>query len=83
VDQLKKHLGRNAVPNPRLPVLTPEGKIKTAPSRILQRRQIPRSAGDYDIAVDQWLIHWENLEEAEATWEDVKFIQAVFPSFKP
>jgi hypothetical protein len=83
VNQLKKHLGPNAVPNPRLPVLTPEGKIKTAPSRVLQRRQIPRSAGDYDIAVDQWLIHWENLEEAEATWEDVKFIQAVFPSFKP
>jgi hypothetical protein len=64
-------------------VLTPEGKIKTAPYRILQRRQVPRSAGDYDIAVDQWLIRWENLSEEEATWEDVKFIQAAFPSFKP
>ena len=31
VNQLKKHLGPAAVPNARLPLLTTEGKIKTAP----------------------------------------------------
>ena len=83
VNQLKKHVGPSAVPNPTLPVLTPEGKIKTCPAAILQCRQIARSAGDFDIPVDQWLVHWENLTAEEATWEDVKFVQATFPSFKP
>jgi hypothetical protein len=57
VNQLKKHLGDRAVPNPRLPLLTPDGKVKTAPLAVLQRRQIPRSEGAYDMAVPQWLIH--------------------------
>ena len=42
VNQLKKHLGPAAVPNPKLPVLTSEGKIKTAPLAVLQYRQIQR-----------------------------------------
>jgi hypothetical protein len=83
VNQLKKHLGPHAVPNPNLHVLTSDSKIKTAPKFILQRQQIPCSNGEYDIAVDQWLIHWENLTAEEATWEDAKFIQATFPVFKP
>jgi hypothetical protein len=83
VNQLKKHLGPAAVPNPHMPLLTSEGKIKTYPLAILQRREIPRSAGAYEIGVLQWLIHWENLSEQEATWEDEKFIQATFPQFKP
>jgi hypothetical protein len=83
VNQLKKHLGPAAVPNPLLPLVTPDGKIKTYPLTILQHRQIARSAGEYDIAVPQWLIHWENLSEEEATWEDAAFIQATFPTFKP
>lgn len=57
VNQLKKHIGPNVVPNSSLSVLTPEGKIKTSPVNILQRRQIARSVGDYDIHIDQWLIH--------------------------
>jgi hypothetical protein len=57
VNQLKKHVGPNVVPNPTLPVLIPDGKIKVAPKEILQRRQIPLLARDYDIAVDQRLIH--------------------------
>jgi hypothetical protein len=83
VNQLKKHLGPAAVPNPNLPLLTSDGKIKTFPLAVLQRRQVPRSAGSYDVAVVQWLIHWENLSVEEATWEDAKFIQATFPTFKP
>ena len=48
VNQLKKHLGPNAVPNPNLPLVTPTGKLKQTPVAILQRRQVPRTAGDYD-----------------------------------
>jgi hypothetical protein len=83
VNQLKKHMGPTAVPNPTLPLITPEGKIKTNPLSILQRRQVPHSAGAYKVAVVQWLIHWENLTEDKATWEDASFIQATFPEFKP
>jgi hypothetical protein len=83
VNQLKKHLGNAAIPNPKLPLVTADGKIKMAPKAILQHRQIPRNAGEYDIPVPQWLIHWENMEEHEATWEDASFIQATFPWFKP
>jgi hypothetical protein len=78
VNQLKKHIGTRAIPNSKLPLVTPDGKVKAAPLAILQRRQIPRNAGDYDVAVPQWLIHWHNM-----TWEDASFIQSTFPEFKP
>jgi hypothetical protein len=83
VNQLKKHLGKEAIPNPNLPLVTSSGKVKIAPAAILQRRLIPHSNGDYDIPVPQWLIQWENLNADEATWEDAAFIQATFPHFKP
>jgi ribosomal protein L21E len=83
VNQLKKHLGPTAVPNPTLPLLTTDGKIKCAPLAVLQYRQVPRNAGEYYIPVAQWLVHWENMTPAEATWEDAKFIQATFPTFQP
>jgi hypothetical protein len=83
VNQLKKHLGKEAIPNPNLPLVTSSGKVKIAPAAILQHRLIPRSNGDYDIPIPQWLIQWENLNADEATWEDGAFIQATFPHFKP
>jgi hypothetical protein len=83
VNQLKRHLGPTAVPNPSLPMVTPQGKLKLLPVAILQQRQVPHSAGDYDVAVPQWLIHWQDMSRDEATWEDASFIQSAFPSFKP
>ena len=83
VNQLKRHLGPAAVPNAILPLLTPAGKIKVAPLAVLEYRQVPRREGAYNIPVPQWLIHWENLSPAEATWEDAKYIQATFPHFHP
>ena len=63
--------------------MTDDGKIKVAPHAVLQYRQIPRKSGSYDIPVAQWLVHWENLTPAEATWEDAQFIRATFPNFHP
>ena len=83
VNQLKKHLGLSAVPNAKLPLVTPDGRIKIAPIAVLQRRQIPRTAGEYDVDVPQCLVHWENMSPDEATWEDASFVQATFPEFKP
>jgi hypothetical protein len=83
VNQLKLHRGPLVVPNPTLPLVTPEGKIKNSPLAVLERGQVPRSAGDYDVAVVQWLVLWDNLPAEEATWEDASFIQTSFPTFKP
>jgi hypothetical protein len=83
VNQLKKHLGPKAVPHPKLPAVTDEGKVKIAPIAILERRQVPRSAGEYDVAIPQWLIHWDSMTVDEATWEDAEIIQQSFPDFKP
>jgi hypothetical protein len=83
VNQLKKHIGKRAVPNKNLPLLTDDGKIKFFPVAVLQRRLVPRREGEYDVPVPQWLIRWEGLPEAEATWEDAYFIQQTFPTFQP
>jgi hypothetical protein len=83
VSHLKKNTGPNAVPNPILPLVTEDGKVKTAPLAILQRHIIPRSVGDYDVAIPQWLVHWDTMTAEEATWEDASFIQETFPSFSP
>jgi hypothetical protein len=56
VSHLKKHIGDHVVPNLSLPLLTPSGKLKWFPIKVLQRRQIPRSIGEYDIAIPQWLV---------------------------
>lgn len=52
VSQLKKHLGPKAVPLPDLPLVGPDGKVKTKPLKILERRIVQRRG---DI-VAQWLI---------------------------
>jgi hypothetical protein len=83
VSHLKKHVGNKAVPSQGLPLVTPEGKVKFHPVAILQRRQVPRSNGEYDVAVPQWLIHWDGMTADEATWEDAEFVMKTFPAFKP
>lgn len=79
VSQLKKHLGKRAIPMPNLPSVGPEGQIKTQPTAVLQRRMMPRNG----VAVTQWLILWENLGPADATWEDADVIRSMFPTFNP
>lgn len=53
VNQLKCHLGKNAIPNPQLPLIIPDSKIKIAPLAILAQRQVPRNAGSYQVAEPQ------------------------------
>jgi hypothetical protein len=77
VSQLKQHLGPKAVPSPDLPLINPDGTIKTGPAVVLQVRQVPRN----NLPVVQWLIQWENLSPEEASWEDADFIRATFPDF--
>lgn len=79
VSQLKAHVGKYAIPLPHVPLVTEDGKIKTAPFSVLDERLIQRKKSP----VKQWLIHWESLGPEDATWEDMHFIRATFPSFQP
>jgi hypothetical protein len=63
VSQLKMHIGDKAVPSADLPLVLPDGTIKTGPERVLQVRQIPR----HNEPVVQWLVQWQNLSPEEAT----------------
>jgi hypothetical protein len=45
VNQLKKHLGPVVVPNPSLPMLTPDGKIKVAPLAVKVGKSARRKRG--------------------------------------
>lgn len=78
VSHLKKHLGIHAIPSPDLPLVGPDGKIKTEPLSVLETRALPRNG----VLVTQWLVvEWENLKPEEATWEDANFMKQVFPAF--
>jgi hypothetical protein len=77
VSQLKKHLGKHVVPEPGLPLITPDGRIKTEPLQVLETRSLPRNK----VLVTQWLIQWANLPPEDASWEDADFIKTIFPEF--
>jgi hypothetical protein len=77
VSQLKKHLGKNAVPQQEIPLVTPDGKIKTEPMKVLETRSLPRNG----VLVTRWLIEWANLTPQDSSWEDANFIKKVFPHF--
>jgi len=79
ISQLKEHVGNHVVPLPHVPLVTHDGKIKTAPFALLDERLIQRQKSP----VKQWLIHWESLGPEDATWEDMRFIQTIFPTFQP
>ena len=65
ISQLQGHVGKHDVPLPHVPLVTPDGKIKTEPfalllldERLIQRKKTP---------VKQWLVHWESLGPEDAT----------------
>lgn len=47
ISQLKKHIGPHAVPNPKLPLINPDGTILLEPEQLLERSLIPRTQGDF------------------------------------
>jgi hypothetical protein len=77
VSQLKLHIGDKAIPSLDLPLVLPDGTIKTGPLLVLQVRQIPRN----NEAVVQWLVQWQNLSPEDAIWEDADIIKHAFPDF--
>ena len=53
------------------------------PELLLGRKLIRRAQGNINIHGVRWLTKWSNLPTEQATWEDVTFIQKVFPNFQP
>lgn len=78
VSQLKPHVGHKAVPVPHVPLVTPEGYIKTQPVAVLGRRIIQRNK----TPIGQCLVQWESLAPDDATWEDASFLNTHFPGNK-
>uniref|UniRef100_A0A453SEU2 Chromo domain-containing protein n=2 Tax=Aegilops tauschii subsp. strangulata TaxID=200361 RepID=A0A453SEU2_AEGTS len=72
------HVGHQAVPLPHVPLVTPEGYIKTIPVAVLDRRIIQRNK----TPVGQCLVQWESLAPDDATWEDAAFLNKTFPGHK-
>jgi hypothetical protein len=65
------------MPQPYLPLVTPEGYIKTEKVAVLETRALPRR----DDILPLWKIQRKNLTADQAIWEDKAFIRATFPSF--
>lgn len=72
VSQLKKHIGPKAIPCADLPLIGPDGHIKTSLVLVLETHQIPR----HNLPMVQWLVQWENLPP-----DDADFIKHVFLVF--
>lgn len=64
VSRLKKHLESHAVPIRGLPLVGENGKIKTEPVAVLDRRVVPHR----NEHVAQWLIQWLNLGPEDTTF---------------
>lgn len=45
ISQLKKHIGPTAVPNPKLPLINPDGTILLEPEMLLEIKLVPRTQG--------------------------------------
>ena len=57
ISQLKKHIGPTAIPCANLPLIGPNGQVRTEPVLALEVRQVPRN----NLPVVQWLVQWENF----------------------
>ncbi|GJN04238.1 hypothetical protein PR202_ga21764 [Eleusine coracana subsp. coracana] len=77
VGHLKEHLGKMAVPQKDLPLVTEDGHVKYEPLEVLETRALPCG----DTIVTQWKIQWINVPISQAAWEDKLFIKATFPAF--
>lgn len=51
---------------PNLPTVNEDGTLKSAPSAVLEGRQIPR----HNQEVVQRSIQWQNLSPGDSKWED-------------
>lgn len=63
ISHLKKHLGEHDIPLPHVPIVTDDGRLKTTPFAVMDKRVVQRNKSP----MSQWLIHSENLAPTNAT----------------
>jgi Chromo (CHRromatin Organisation MOdifier) domain len=78
VSQLKKCRGSLGKPVLKLPVISPGGRVRVEPIAILDRRLVKKRK----MERLEVLVRWSNLEDEEATWEDLASLKEQFPMLK-
>jgi Chromo (CHRromatin Organisation MOdifier) domain len=76
VSQLKKHISRDTIVSPTLPILNSEGALQNFSEYVLACRAIKWHNED----IPQILVKWTNLSEAHASWEDYELIKQCYPT---
>ncbi|XP_039003082.1 uncharacterized protein LOC120129711 [Hibiscus syriacus] len=79
VSLLKKFIedSSKAVTDP--PAIEDDGQLRIKPLKVVGRRIVNRNGKP----ITQLLIRWENLDEANDTWEDYSVLQGQFSMFDP
>jgi len=73
ISLLKRYLGSKHSTCPHLPEVLEDSKITPSPQAVLEARIKHKKP--------EFLIHWQGLSPAEATWEEEDMIKAQFPEF--
>lgn len=77
VSLLEKKIGQQAVLAPSLPPIATDGRPRLVPVKLLQRRMVKHN----NRPKVEFLIHWANSPEEDATWEDGQQMMDQFPDF--
>lgn len=77
VSLLKKQIGLYAQVAPTLPPIAADGRPKVTPIAVLDRRMIKFK----NRPKIEYLIHWANSSEEDASWEDGQQMTSQFPDF--
>jgi hypothetical protein len=75
VSLLKKKVGDATIVSSKLPVSDKEGRMQIIPLAILDSKLMKKGNG----AATAVLVQWSNLNQEDATWEDLSDLQKQFP----
>lgn len=75
VSQLKKKLGQDTIPIPKLPPVNQQGVIRPEPKEVLARRLRKKK----NKPVTEILVRWQGQDVEDASWEPYHTVRAEFP----
>jgi hypothetical protein len=75
VSLLKRKIGDAIIMSSKLPLSDKEGRMQIVPIAILDRKLMKKGNGAATVV----LVQWSNLNQEDATWEDLTDLQKQFP----
>jgi hypothetical protein len=72
---LKKKIGTQLNPNPRLPTVMEKATLTPKPEKILERRLKKKG----NCAGVDFLVQWKRANEEDATWVDAEELRKTYP----